>query len=59
MRSGFRSLSHFELGKLYEEVKRPEEAKHEYERFLEMWADADGGLPQVGYAAKRLVALKE
>jgi tetratricopeptide (TPR) repeat protein len=53
------ALSHFELGKLYEQMMRPKDAIREYELFLEMWSEVDEGLPQVEYAEKRLVALRE
>ena len=45
-------------GKLLEELGRAEEAEVEYERFLEMWADADEGLPQLVDARQRLAALR-
>jgi tetratricopeptide (TPR) repeat protein/predicted Ser/Thr protein kinase len=50
-------LSHYELGTIYEEMKRPAEAKKEYTKFLEMWSEADKGLPQLIDARKRLAAL--
>ena len=55
---GGHALSHYELGNLYEELNRPEEAKVHYERFLEMWHSADEGLPQPQHARERLAALK-
>jgi tetratricopeptide (TPR) repeat protein len=51
------ALSHYELGKIYEEMKRPMEGKKEYVKFLEMWSEADEGLPQLVDARKRLAAL--
>ncbi len=52
------ALSHYELGKLYEEMNRPISAKQAYERFLEMWSKADEGLPQLEDARVRLAKLK-
>jgi pentatricopeptide repeat protein len=54
---GGHALSHYELGTIYEEMKRPAEAKREYTKFLEMWSEADEGLPQLVDARKRLAAL--
>jgi len=54
---GGHALSHYELGIIYEEMKRPAEAKKEYAKFLEMWAAADKDLPQLIDARKRLAAL--
>jgi tetratricopeptide (TPR) repeat protein len=54
---GGHALSHYELGKIYQELGRTAEAKQEFSRFLEMWADADGGLPQLENARARLAAL--
>ncbi len=54
---GGHALSHYELGTIYEEMKRPVEAKKEYAKFLEMWSEADEGLPQLVDARKRLAAL--
>ena len=51
------ALSHYELGTIYEEMKRPAEAKKEYAKFLEMWSEADEDLPQLIDARKRLAAL--
>ena len=54
---GGHALSHYELGRLYEEMGRPDEAKRHFERFLEMWKNADEGLPQPEFAKARLAAL--
>jgi tetratricopeptide (TPR) repeat protein len=54
---GGHALSHYELGILYEELNRPVDAKREYEIFLEMWKNADEGLPQPEDARRRLASL--
>ena len=54
---GGHALSWYELGKLYEEMKRPEEAVEAYARFLDMWSEADEGLPQVADTQRRLAVL--
>ncbi len=54
---GGHALSHYELGQIYEEMKRPADARKEYTKFLEMWSEADEGLPQLVDARKRLAAL--
>jgi serine/threonine protein kinase/tetratricopeptide (TPR) repeat protein len=51
------ALSHYELGKLYEEMGRSTDARREYERFLKMWSQADEGLPQPEDARRRLASL--
>jgi len=51
------ALAHYELGRLYQEMGSRVEAKQEYARFLEMWSEADEGLPQLVDARKRLAAL--
>jgi hypothetical protein len=38
-------------------MKRPADAKREYEKFLEMWSEADEGLPQLVDAKERLARL--
>jgi serine/threonine protein kinase/tetratricopeptide (TPR) repeat protein len=55
---GFHATAHYELGQVYEEMNRPEDAKRHYERFLEMWKNADEGLPQLEDARARLAKLK-
>jgi tetratricopeptide (TPR) repeat protein len=54
---GGHALSHYELGQIYEEMNRPADAKKEYEKFLDMWAEADEGLPQLVDARERLKRL--
>jgi tetratricopeptide (TPR) repeat protein len=53
---GGHALSHYELGLIYEEMDRPQDAEQEFARFLEMWSNADEGLPQLADARERLSA---
>jgi tetratricopeptide (TPR) repeat protein len=55
---GDHALSHYELGKLYEEMNRPDEAEQEYTIFLDMWSEADEGLPQLEDARQQLAVLQ-
>ena len=55
---GGHALSHYELGLIYEEMKRSGDAGREFERFLDMWSNADEGLPQLEDARSRLATLK-
>jgi serine/threonine protein kinase/Tfp pilus assembly protein PilF len=48
----------YRLAKVYEEMGRTEEAKREYERFLDIWSNADEGLPKLEDARERLAKLK-
>jgi serine/threonine protein kinase/Tfp pilus assembly protein PilF len=50
---------HFRLASLYEEKGWFEKATKEYEKFLEIWKDADKDLPELIEAKKRLTTLKE
>ncbi|MDD3643548.1 MAG: hypothetical protein PHQ19_08820, partial [Candidatus Krumholzibacteria bacterium] len=54
---GGHALSHYELGAIYEQMRRPADAKREYAKFLEMWSGADEDLPQLIDARARLAAL--
>jgi tetratricopeptide (TPR) repeat protein/tRNA A-37 threonylcarbamoyl transferase component Bud32 len=55
--NGGHAVSHYELGKIYQEMNRPMEAEQEFSEFLEMWSDADEGLPQLEDARARLSVL--
>ncbi|NIM58167.1 MAG: protein kinase [Candidatus Aminicenantes bacterium] len=50
--------SYYELGKIYEQKGWKGKAIEHYEKFLELWKDADSGFPEVEDAKKRLAALK-
>ncbi|MFQ5798561.1 MAG: tetratricopeptide repeat protein, partial [Bacteroidota bacterium] len=50
--------AHFWLGVAYERKGEKENAIEEYEKFLNLWKDADEGLPEILDAKKRLAALK-
>ena len=54
---GGHALGYYKLGQLYEEMRRPDDAVKNYERFLEMWSEADEGLPELVGARTRLAAL--
>jgi len=50
--------SFYMLGKIYEEKGWKGKAIEHYEKFLELWKDADSGIPEVEDARKRLTKLK-
>jgi tetratricopeptide (TPR) repeat protein len=50
---------YYRLGKLYEAKGLPYRAIEHYEKFLDLWKDADPGIAEVEDARKRLAGLKE
>jgi tetratricopeptide (TPR) repeat protein len=55
---GGHAIAHYELGQLYEEMNRAEDALTEYSRFLDLWANADENMPQLNDARRRVITLK-
>ena len=49
---------HYSLAKLYEEKNRQRKAIEQYEKFLEIWKDADEELPDLIDAKERLAQLR-
>jgi tetratricopeptide (TPR) repeat protein len=52
-------LAFYKLGKIYEEQGETAKAIENYEKFLDLWKDADPGLPEVNDARIRLNNLRE
>jgi tetratricopeptide (TPR) repeat protein len=50
--------SFYMLGKIYEEQDDKVKAIEHYEKFLELWKDADPGIAEVEDARKRLARLR-
>jgi serine/threonine protein kinase/tetratricopeptide (TPR) repeat protein len=51
--------AHYWLAKCYEASGWTNKAIEQYNIFLDIWKDADNGIPEVGNARKRLAGLKE
>ena len=56
---GGHALSHYHLGVIYQEMGSVEDAERQFTRFLEMWSNADEGLPELVDARRRLVDLAD
>jgi tetratricopeptide (TPR) repeat protein len=50
--------SFYMLGKIYEQQDKRGKAIENYEKFLDLWKNADPGIAEVDDAKKRLAALK-
>jgi tetratricopeptide (TPR) repeat protein len=49
--------SYYMLGKIHEQQGKKTKAREYYEKFLELWKNADPGLPEVDDARARLSSL--
>jgi tetratricopeptide (TPR) repeat protein/DNA-binding winged helix-turn-helix (wHTH) protein len=47
-------LAHYHLAQAYEQKNQPQRARAEYERFLQIWNDADAEIPEVRVAKRQL-----
>ena len=48
--------SYYKLAKVYEQMGKKAEAREKYAKFLDLWRDADPGLPEVADAKRRLAS---
>ena len=55
---GGRLVARYEMAKVLEQMERTQEAKREYEAFLQSWPDADPDRPRFLDARARLTALQ-
>jgi tetratricopeptide (TPR) repeat protein len=53
------AISHYMLGQIYEKQGKTKKAIENYEKFLEMWKDADADVSEVENARERLTGLEE
>jgi serine/threonine protein kinase/Tfp pilus assembly protein PilF len=53
------AISFYMLGKIYEEQGNKSRAIENYEKFLDLWKDADPGIAEVKDAKKKLASLKD
>ena len=51
------ALKHYKLAKIHEKLNDLETAKKEYEKFLELWKDADPDIAEIEDAKRRLAEL--
>jgi len=52
------SLADYKIGKIYQLQGNSAKAIQHYEKFLDLWKDADPGISEVDEAKKRLAGLK-
>ncbi|HZX09986.1 MAG TPA: tetratricopeptide repeat protein [Acidobacteriota bacterium] len=53
------ALSYYSLGKIFQQKDWKGKAIEHYEKFLDLWKDADPGIPEVEDARKKLAELKD
>jgi tetratricopeptide (TPR) repeat protein len=52
------AVSNYRLGKIYEQLNDPTMALANYQKFLDLWKDADPALPSLADARERVAALQ-